>query len=84
MPKFSTPQITVIMSGVKLNNAPYPEPIRVDTSQNRSSWFWITPEARRICPSNSRNAEKSKKTIRETANRERWGGSEEREFAADE
>jgi len=82
VPKFSTPQITLIMRGVRLNKAPYPDPIKVETIQNRSAWFWIRPAANRTCPRERSSADPSKNVILEIANG-RLGGREDREFAAD-
>lgn len=82
VPKFSTPQITLIIRGVKLNNAPYPDPINVETIQNRSAWFCITPDANKTWPSDSSNADTSKNVILEIANRP-LGGKDESELLAD-
>ena len=83
VPKFSTPQITVIMRGVKLNKAPYPDPINVDTIQKSSARFWIAPEAKITCPRDSSNADPMRKVTRETVNRSFRGGSDASELLAD-
>lgn len=82
VPKFSTPHITLIIRGVRLNNAPYPEPIKVETIQNRSAWFWITPAANKTCPRDSSSADTSKNVILEIVNRP-LGGKDESELLAD-
>ena len=82
VPKFSTPQITLIMRGVRLNSAPYPDPIKVEIIQNLSAWFWITPPANKTWPRDSSSADPSKNVTLEIANLP-LGGREDSELLAD-
>jgi hypothetical protein len=83
VPKFSTPQITVMMRGVKLNIAPYPEPMRVETIQRRSAWFCINPDAKTTWPIDIRIADPMRNATRDTENLSSRGGSDARELLAD-
>lgn len=58
-----------MMSGVRENIAPYPEPISVETSQNLEAWFCIRPDARRIWPRERRRAVIIRNVIREMVKR---------------
>jgi len=71
--------MTLIMRGVRLNNAPYPDPMNVDTIQNRSARFWIKPDANTTWPMDSSIADPIKNVILEIVNRP-LGGNDESEF----
>lgn len=71
--------MTLIMRGVRLNNAPYPDPMNVETIQNRSAWFWIKPDANTTWPVERSNADPIKNVTLEIVNRP-LGGNDESEF----